>query len=148
MFRNLSMHSKDHEQKRLDRLKKIKSSFVKTSAQKHDRWTQKKMDKRHKDLIQQKRSKINEDKPNASSEIKFLTRSCETETTRCGLRLKLSKGKRGHGYPRHRDEVRQGPRDNSEKAEASSLTNPCTSGDKGRYFPCEGEGKERVRLCV
>lgn len=85
---------------------------------------------------------MNERNPEVCPEIKFLTRSCETETTRCGLKLKLSKGKRGHGHSQPRDEVSLGSRDNSEKPGASSLTNPCTGGDKGRYFPCEGEGKE------
>lgn len=91
------MHMKEYcfaqnEQKRLKRLNTVKSAI--SSIAKHDNWTQKQVEKRAYEILQQKRmTAMNQAKAAAKEGIKVLTgnkSTTQSELTRCGLRLRLS----------------------------------------------------------
>jgi hypothetical protein len=81
-----------NEQKRLKRLNTVKSAI--SSIAKHDNWTQKQVEKRAYEILQQKRmTEMNQTKAAAKEGIKVLTgnkSTTQSELTRCGLRLRLS----------------------------------------------------------
>mmetsp|Transcript_17164 Transcript_17164/g.24267 ORF Transcript_17164/g.24267 Transcript_17164/m.24267 type:complete len:770 (-) Transcript_17164:154-2463(-) len=79
------------EQKRLERIKNTRSSITKSMT--HDPWTKRTIEKRHRHLKEQQRVAKESMKFKADDDMIFDVRTTNTETTPCGLKLKLNNNK-------------------------------------------------------
>lgn len=87
----MSKFAYDTERKRIARLKNTKSSI--SSNMKHDAWTSQNVERRRKDLMLQRKRREKEAETRSTGEgedIKFHLKTICSETTKSGLRLKLT----------------------------------------------------------
>ena len=112
----MSKFVQENERKRIRRLKNMKSSIVKMSSNKHDNWTQNKVEQRHREIRQSKKEEDDNDVDHESSNADFdLIFKPKIDMTKSGLKLKLKLANNGGGIDKKSGRIRDQSDKNEER---------------------------------